>query len=702
MSVEFLVPLIAAALAIGMAGFVLAHRQRSFSHKVFSLGMVILALEGVFTALASYAILPEDILKWQQLRVICTALIPGVWLVFCLCYARGDYMSHLARWKWVLPVLLLGPVAVAVGGHDHIFDGVRMIPRGVNWGVPLGSAGRLVHFSLLLSCVAMLVGLERTFHSAVGTMKWRIKFMVIGLGVLFCMRIYTSTHALLYSLLDTSMDWLNSGALIAAGVLVSWSIRRGSLSGIDVYLSHRALYRSVTLIFVGIYLVATGLLARLVSHLGGASAATVKTFVIFLALAFLAMLLASDRFRQRVKHVIALHLCRPQYDYRDVWARFSERTASGAGMPDFCREVAKLVSETIEALSVTIWVADESRKRFVLGGSTALTEKVGASVEQGPAAFDEIIEGLRTVQLPLDLHRSREGWVELLNKMCPTFFPEGGHCLCVPLSARGNVVGIMVVGDRVSGLPYTLEEYELIKTIADHVAATLLGFRLSERLSEAKQLEAFQAMSAFFVHDLKNVVATLSLILGNLPMHYSNPAFREDVLQAVSKSVERMNSLISRLSRLREGMTIRRVESDLNAIVASALNDLVTGDRLVLKRELHPLPKLAIDEEQIRRVIINLVLNACAPSVGSSVVRVATEAHGKWACLSVSDNGCGMSRAFVENSLFRPFQSTKKDGLGIGLFQSRMIVEAHGGRIEVETEEGKGSTFRVWLPIAGG
>ncbi|MGQ9663223.1 MAG: sensor histidine kinase [Kiritimatiellia bacterium] len=104
----------------------------------------------------------------------------------------------------------------------------------------------------------------------------------------------------------------------------------------------------------------------------------------------------------------------------------------------------------------------------------------------------------------------------------------------------------------------------------------------------------------------------------------------------------------------------------------------------------------------MRKVLTNLVLNACAPSVGSTTLWIGTEVKQGWVCLSVADNGCGMSHEFVENSLFRPFRSTKKDGLGIGLFQSRMIVEAHGGKIEVETEERVGTTFRVLLPVNGG
>jgi hypothetical protein len=82
-------------------------------------------------------------------------------------------------------------------------------------------------------------------------------------------------------------------------------------------------------------------------------------------------------------------------------------------------------------------------------------------------------------------------------------------------------------------------------------------------------------------------------------------------------------------------------------------------------------------------------------------IRVATGHKEDWVTFSVSDNGCGMSKEFIEQSLFRPFKTTKKNGMGIGLFQSKMIVEAHQGRIEVESEVGRGTTFKVFLPLAG-
>jgi signal transduction histidine kinase len=82
-------------------------------------------------------------------------------------------------------------------------------------------------------------------------------------------------------------------------------------------------------------------------------------------------------------------------------------------------------------------------------------------------------------------------------------------------------------------------------------------------------------------------------------------------------------------------------------------------------------------------------------------IQVATEQRDGWIVLIVKDNGAGMSEEFLRHSLFRPFKTTKKQGMGIGLFQSKKIVEAHGGKIEVESKEGLGSTFRVFLPLVG-
>ncbi len=150
---------------------------------------------------------------------------------------------------------------------------------------------------------------------------------------------------------------------------------------------------------------------------------------------------------------------------------------------------------------------------------------------------------------------------------------------------------------------------------------------------------------------------------------------------------------------MRQGLDIKPLDSDLNQVVAAALVGLDATSDFPMVKNLSPLPRIPLDPAQIQKVVTNLVINAKEAGTPKGEIRVETVRRNGWVILSVADNGCGMSPEFIQRSLFRPFQSTKKKGLGIGMFHSKMIVDAHRGRIEVESEKGKGTTFRVWLPV---
>jgi signal transduction histidine kinase len=165
--------------------------------------------------------------------------------------------------------------------------------------------------------------------------------------------------------------------------------------------------------------------------------------------------------------------------------------------------------------------------------------------------------------------------------------------------------------------------------------------------------------------------------------------------------VNKVNSLCGHLSMLSQKIELKKVETDLSELIASSLSCLNGRNTVSIFEDLQPLPRLMIDPEQVQKVFTNLILNANEALGNGGEIRVGTRKSDGWAIVSVRDNGCGMTKEFIEKSLFRPFKTTKKQGMGIGLFQSKMIVEAHQGRIEVESEEGRGTTFRVFLPLAG-
>ena len=226
----------------------------------------------------------------------------------------------------------------------------------------------------------ILNNLEKTFRSTVGTMRWRIKFVVLGLAVIFAARIYTLSQDLLFSRYDLTLIDIETGALFIGCAMMTIGYFRNGIAEIDVYPSRSVLQGTVTVLLAGGYLFVIGLLAQLIALLGGAGSFKTQAFLVLLGIAVLAVLLLSERLRQKIQRLVSRHFKRPQHDFRKVWLLFTQRM-SGVLDPDaVCATAAKLISETFNVLSVTIWRVDERKEMLVFGASTALMARDAAGL----------------------------------------------------------------------------------------------------------------------------------------------------------------------------------------------------------------------------------------------------------------------------------------------------------------------------------
>jgi putative PEP-CTERM system histidine kinase len=682
------------ALALGA----LLRDRRSGVHWTFFGGMAVLLAESLCAWHSAQAGSPQEMLRWQRWRLVTLAPLIGLWLLFSLSYARGNARQFLSRWWAPLAVAFLLPGTLIIFFRDQLLE-LREEANPHTWTIRLGMAGVAFSTVLLVGSVTVLMNLERTFRASVGTMRWRIKFMLLGLGVIFVARGYVNSENLLFRGINPALDGLNSGALLVGSLLMLRSFFRAGQSEVDVYPSQLVLQGSLTVLLAGIYLLIVGVLARVVTSLGGDATFSVKALVVLAALVGLAVLLQSDRLRLQMRRFVSRHFQRPLYDYRTAWKKFIDGTASCVEQKDLARSLVRLVAEMFQVLSVTLWLADDRKEVMTLAASTLLVatgDRAHGLPEAGTAA---VMAHFRLRPEPVDIEPLTEGWAVALKEKNPSEFPDkGGHRICLPLSGRGELLGLIVLGDRVGGVAFSMQDFDLLKCIGDHAAASLLNVQLSQRLLQARELEAFQTMAAFFVHDLKNAGSTLGLMLQNLPVHFDDPVFREDALRGIRKTAGHLNRLISRLGQLRHELTIKVVSADLNETIAAALARLDPGAGSQLVKDLRPLPRVRLDPEQIQKVVTNLVLNALEAVDARGQVRISTAPDHAAVVLTVADDGAGMTAEFLNHSLFRPFQSTKQGGLGIGMFQSRMIVEAHGGKITVASESGRGTTFQVFLP----
>jgi putative PEP-CTERM system histidine kinase len=693
------------ALAAGMSSAALAaaaarRKQRSLATWCFSAGMLVFALESLFGAIANDALLPEKAAFWGTLALAAKSFLPGVWLTFSLTYSRANYRDFLLRSRWILVGAFLVPLLSLAAIYRPFFYVVAYKPPVDGWGLMLDDPAKILNVLVLVSTVLILMNVERTFRAAVGTMRWRIKFLVLGLGVIFGARIYTGSQALLFSDYSSGRVSVEATALLIGCALIAVAYLRTGFSEIDVYPSRAVLQTSVTVLLTGAYLFVVGVLAQIVVRFGGAASFPIDAFVVLLGVAILAVLLLSDRARQSLQLFISRHFKRPQHDFRQIWARFTRSLSSALDETALGTIAARLISETFGALSVSMWLFDQQGERLIRVNSTSEAEQAPSDDSTTSIAGKELNSAeLIKLSRPFDLGRAKEKWARDLMERSSGQFRTGGSPICVPLIGGEHCLGAIVLADRVRGLGYSAEEMDLLKCIGEQVAASLLKLRLTEEIMERKELEAFQTMSAFLIHDLKNAASTLGLMLENLPTHFNNPAFREDAFRGIGSAASRINDLINRMNALRHELPLKPAELDLNLVVAEALATLngTLENKLVTKFD--QIPKILADGQQLQSVCTNLLLNACDAVDTNGRISVETTRQGEWIALSVSDNGCGMTEQFIKNSLFRPFRSTKKKGLGIGMFQSKTIVEAHQGKIHVESQLGVGTTFRVMLPL---
>ena len=244
------------------------------------------------------------------------------------------------------------------------------------------------------------------------------------------------------------------------------------------------------------------------------------------------------------------------------------------------------------------------------------------------------------------------------------------------------------------------EVLDLLKTAQRQAAGYLERMLAAEALLEARKFDSFNRMSAFVVHDLKNLVAQLSLMLKNAERHWSNPEFQKDMLETVAHVEGRMRGLMIQLQEKRpiDPPRVVDVVQVLRNVCQSKRGqlpevELVEPSEQQAQAKAHP--------ERLERIVGHVVQNAIDATDANGEVRVSLEAADD-VCLRivVEDSGCGMSADFLRDRLSRPFQTTKSSGMGIGVFETRQYLNEIGGDLRFESEVGRGTRVTIQLPRA--
>ncbi|MBE9531696.1 MAG: PEP-CTERM system histidine kinase PrsK, partial [Proteobacteria bacterium] len=418
---------------------------------------------------------------------------------------------------------------------------------------------------------------------------------------------------------------------------------------------------------------------------------------IFAAVIALVILFFSDKLRRRIKVLIDKHFYHHSYDYRAQWLKTTGKLASIETLDGLLKVILETLRDTIGSKNATLWLYDKESKGFYLA------ENIGLTLAENLHITGEFSKLFKDADWIVNVNELDEGMAQesAFIETSPRL-DELSASLIVPLSEGTDIFGFIVLGERIVAKSYDYEDYDILKTIARQAGASILNARLAEELARSREMDAFNKVSSFIMHDLKNQIYTLSLVAGNATDNMDNPEFHKDAIGTLNNTITKMKAMMAKLSSLPEGLELNKRDVDLTTVVEESLDasKFNGGKSLNVIRELAELPRVSLDPEEVQKVIFNILANAYDAIESKGEIRVKTGVDGGFINISISDNGHGMSMEFIDKSLFRPFKTTKKKGFGIGLCQCKAIIEAHDGRIEVNSKEGRGTEFNVLLPLS--
>jgi len=606
----------------------------------------------------------------------------GAWL-FALCSIAGNNAPRV-------PVLLArGAPVVALLALPTLW---LLQSRGVDVLPP----------ELLLSRVGLatsLVGLillEQIYRNSGEAARDSLKYLVCGIGALFAYDLFMYSQAeLLRGIMADA--WNARGALIAfAAPLIAVAVRREPQWSLDVFVSRQAVFYTTTFLGVGAYLLLMSLGGYYVRQFGGSWGRLGQVVFFGGALLLLVLLVGSTVLRRRARVFLSKHFYRNKYDYRVEWLRFIGTLSSGRD-EDVRRTAIAAIAQIFASPAGILWLADEASARFV-------------PVAAWPGRLDEIdkIEAL-PVSADLPAFLARTQWIVDLRELvrAPDMYgnftlpdwlgTQRGFRIVSPLLQLDHLMGFVLLYDPPPPFELTYEDRDLLKTVGRHVATQIAQQEADRKLTESRQFEAYNRLTAFMMHDLKNSAAQLRLIVDNYERHKRNPEFIDDVMGTVANAVERITRLIEQLRGSTAPERLARV--DLAEIAREAVRRCsVRQPRPTLQRCEAAL--VQANPERLTTVVEHVIRNAQDATAAEGSVGVAVSQRGLQAQLTVSDTGQGMDAEFVRDRLFRPFDSTKgAKGMGVGAYQVREYVQRLAGNVEVQSSPGQGTRFTISMPV---
>jgi putative PEP-CTERM system histidine kinase len=623
-----------------------------------------------------------------NLRYLIELVRDGAWIYLLFALLNGGFSENklTGKVKQILAVSAATLFAALLGtGLAEHFAEVNVATGKVKLLGQIGLA--LVGLSLV----------EQIWRNSPSFGRSSIKYTCIGIATLFAFDFFMYADALLFNQIADSF-WNARGFVNALLTpLFAVNVINTRKQPIDFQLSRSAVFHAGTLVFAGGYLLFLALGGYYVRIIGGDWGDALQILFFTISLVFLATLLLSRRIRSRLMVFISQNFFDYKYDYREEWLKMTRELANLSDDPPLPERVTRMLADLVESNAGAIWLIGE-QDAYILKAAVNMSTPKYTMIDKD----SELARFFQDREWIVDLHEYKKDPVsynllEIPDAIAKT--PDGW--LIIPLYLGNDLYGMALVGNPFARVELNWENFDLIKVVARQTTNLLAQADAQDRLSRAMQFEAVSKASAFMVHDLKTVIAQLSLLVKNAPKHRDNPAFIDDMINTTDHAVRKMSNLVEHIRK-----PAHEEDSKLNPINLTRLVENLLANH----QHRMPVPRLEgatedvlvrADSEQLRNVLGHLIQNAqdATPPDGEITLNLKI-ARGN-VVLFIQDTGSGMTEEFINGQLFKPFASTKGlTGMGIGAYQAREYIQKLGGNIDVTSEPGIGSCFSVRMPLA--
>jgi putative PEP-CTERM system histidine kinase len=590
-------------------------------------------------------------------------------------------------------ILMTYVVLVLVLLCQTLIEGAASYATGMpEFSAAVDAAMQSANLFRMLFAIGAVVLVHNLYTGTAPEARWGLSLPMAALAAMWTydLNLYTIGY-----IADASQGELlatrGAGTALLAPVFAMASRRN---SNWRIRLSRSVTFQSVSLMAIGAYLLAMIVLASAIQLVGGDYARLAQITLIFGMSLTAMIILPSGKFRAWLNVIIAKNFFQHRYDYRSEWMRFADTIGFPSHDADpFHERVIKSLADIFDSPAGMLLTRDEDSRLVLQARWNWPTADVPTYA--GNSQTIPFFESSGHILLMDDV---REGTDERCDpRAIPQWlFDENRAWAVVPLVHFGRLTGIAILARPPLKRELDWEDLDMMRVVSRQLASYLAEATSQLALAESRQFEQFNRRFAFVMHDIKNLVSQLSILSRNAEKHANNPEWQADMVETLKSSVDKMNDLLKRLSQHSQARNAKIERFD----VEEAIMGVIHAKRLVypIDADLSPGLIANADISRVETILNHLLQNAIEATEDGSPIRITASRQGNEVAIRVSDSGCGMSEAFVANQLFKPFESTKEGGFGIGAYEARALAQSLGGNLRVDSRLGKGTRMTLLLP----